>query len=88
MTVGLHHVLVSTGRINVSSSSASAPRTLEHVTSVCGNGSCPTVYKTDRGTLVIQGYAVAGGQVGVELPAGEMLVEIPVDLIKGAIESL
>jgi hypothetical protein len=46
------------------------------------------VYKTDRGTLVIQGYAVAGGQVGVELPAGEMLVEIPVDLIKGAIESL
>ena len=53
---------------------------LEHVTTLCGNGSCPTVYRTNRGTLVIQGYAVAGDQVGVDLPTGELLVEIPVEL--------
>ena len=28
----------------------------------CKNGNCPTVYWTDRGTLVIQGYAVDSEQ--------------------------
>ncbi|MCA2214758.1 hypothetical protein [Jidongwangia harbinensis] len=58
--------------------------TLEHVTTLCGAGTCPTVYKTNRGTLVVQGYAVTGDQVGVDLPDGELLVEIPVGLIEQA----
>jgi hypothetical protein len=51
------------------------------VTSVCGNGSCPTVYKTDRGTYVVQGYTVTPQTAGIEVPNGEQLVEIPADLL-------
>jgi hypothetical protein len=58
---------------------------LELVTTLCGGGSCPTVYRTNRGTLVVQGYAV--GDAGVDLPAGELLVEIPADLLAAAAEA-
>ena len=57
---------------------------VEHLATVCGNGGCPTVYRTNRGTLVVQGYPVEGADVGVDLPAGELLVEIPVDLLEQA----
>jgi hypothetical protein len=57
---------------------------LEQVVTLCGVGSCPTVYKTNRGTLIIQGYSVAGKDAGVDLPDGEMLVEIPVELLAQA----
>lgn len=60
-----------------------APK-LTLVTSLCGNGSCPTVYETDRGTLIVQGYTVTAGQVGLDLPANEQLVEIPADLLSAA----
>jgi hypothetical protein len=63
---------------------AKPPLALEHLTTVCGSGSCPTVYRTNRGTLVVQGYAVTGSDVDVDLPAGELLVEIPVDLFEQA----
>jgi hypothetical protein len=68
----------------VTDTTADAALALEHVTTLCGNGSCPTVYKTNRGTLVIQGYAVTGDQAGVELSAGELLVEIPAELLRTA----
>lgn len=57
-----------------------APK-LTLVTSLCGNGSCPTVYRTDRGTLLVQGYAIPADQVSLDLPPGEQLVEIPADLL-------
>lgn len=49
----------------------------------CEGGTCPTVYKTDRGTLVVQGAAVADPEAlsSVDLPAHETLVEVPVDLL-------
>jgi hypothetical protein len=47
------------------------------VISLCGNGSCPTVYSTDRDTVLVQGSAVSGFSV----PAGELVVEIPRDLL-------
>ncbi len=72
----------------MSQPSAQEPLALEHVATLCGNGTCPTVYKTNRGTLVIQGYAVTVEQVGIDVPAGELLVEIPVDLIKGAADAM
>jgi hypothetical protein len=54
---------------------------LEIIDSYCGNGSCPTVYRTDRGTFVVQGFAVSPSRAGLDVPDGEMLVEIPAELV-------
>ena len=51
------------------------------VAGVCAGGDCPTIYKSDRGTLVLQGYTFDPAAAGAELPAGEQMVEIPVELI-------
>jgi hypothetical protein len=48
----------------------------------CVGGDCPTVYATDRGTLVVQGATVTDAE-GVSVPAGETLVEVPADLLLG-----
>jgi hypothetical protein len=62
---------------------------LEHIlTRGCKDGNCPTMYRTNRGTFVVQGYAVAADQAGVELPDGELLVEIPLELLAGVIRIL
>jgi hypothetical protein len=64
--------------------SATLPKSdLQVVASSCNAGSCPTIYRTDRGTLVVQGYVVTGA-TGVELSDGEMLVEIPAELLAEA----
>jgi hypothetical protein len=57
------------------------------VTTLCGGGSCPTVYRTDRGTLVVQGYTVTPDNVNIDLPAGEQLVEIPAELLAAAMQA-
>ena len=52
--------------------------------STCPNGRiCPTVYKTDRDTLIIQGYKIldADERAALGLPAGEDAVEIPRSLL-------
>ena len=55
----------------------------------CKNGNCPTVYRTDRGTLVVQGYAVDSNEAeGLTIPAGESLVEIPLDVLQDAARAL
>ena len=54
----------------------------------CASGSCPTVYSTNRGTVLVQGYTVsadAAAGAGVTLPEGEQLVEIPADLLAQAL---
>ncbi|MFE9659718.1 hypothetical protein [Streptomyces sp. NPDC005955] len=51
--------------------------------SECEDGECPTIYATDRGTLAVQGRLVADH--GLEIPAQEALVEIPVELIRRAV---
>lgn len=50
------------------------------------NGSCPAVYETDRGTLVVQGYKVTDSEALAALrerglPDHEDAVEIPVGLL-------
>jgi hypothetical protein len=65
--------------------SAEPPLTL--VTRICGGGSCPTVYRTDRDTYVVQGYVVTAEVAGVDLPAGEQLVEIPRELLAEALRA-
>ncbi|MEU4690333.1 hypothetical protein [Actinoplanes sp. NPDC023714] len=57
------------------------------VTSLCGTGSCPTVYRTDRGTLVVQGYTISPQSAGIDVPTGEQLVEIPADLLAAAVRA-
>ncbi|MFB7127621.1 MULTISPECIES: hypothetical protein [unclassified Kitasatospora] len=49
----------------------------------CDEGECPTLYLTDRGTLAVQGELVTGH--GLQIPAHEMLVEVPVELIRKAV---
>lgn len=48
-------------------------------------GSCPSVYRTDRGTYVIQGYLLTDPEARAELRdvlAGEEAVEVPAELIE------
>ncbi|MGW4944211.1 hypothetical protein ACWEOZ_21795 [Actinoplanes sp. NPDC004185] len=61
---------------------------LRAVANVCTAGSCPTVYTSGSGTLVVQGYAVSAERAGVELPDGEILVEIPLALLTEAARNL
>jgi hypothetical protein len=48
----------------------------------CKGGSCPTIYKTDGGNIIVQGYVVTE-QTGVDVPDGETLVELPKDFVEG-----
>jgi hypothetical protein len=49
----------------------------------CAGGTCPTIYRTTRDTLVVQGTVVDPESVDVELGPGELLVEIPESLLAG-----
>lgn len=52
----------------------SVPRPL---ITLCGGGSCPTVYVTGSDTLLVQGKAATG----ITVADGELLVEIPRELL-------
>jgi hypothetical protein len=48
----------------------------------CSDSDCPTVYRTDRGSFVIQGNTLSAGDIeSVKLGAGEGAVEIPEQLL-------
>ena len=68
--------------------SAAATLNLRTISAYCATGTCPTVYDSGRGTIVVQGYTLAGNHAGVTLPDGEQLVEIPVELLMNAARSL
>jgi hypothetical protein len=59
--------------------------TAMHLTKLdgCQGNSCPAIYATDRGTLVVQGDLVTDPQALVDAnpSAGETLVEIPRELL-------
>jgi hypothetical protein len=67
---------------------ATAGLRLTAIASQCGTGTCPTVYHTDRQTLVVQGYVVDGENAGVEVPDGEHLVEIPIEVLLAAADKI
>jgi hypothetical protein len=52
----------------------------------CSGKHCPAVYRTDRGSLVVQGYRVADA-VSIDIPDNETIVEIPSDLIKKLVKA-
>ncbi|MEU6720213.1 hypothetical protein ABZ897_52920 [Nonomuraea sp. NPDC046802] len=48
------------------------------------NGGSPTLYATDRGTLVVRGYCITDQQALADLgevPPGETDIEIPLELL-------
>ena len=59
------------------------------LTRLAGNcpdrSTCPTIYATDRGTVVVQGSTLLPAEVSqLGLPAGESAVEIPASLLEEA----
>ncbi len=63
---------------------------LTAVANRCTSGNCPTVYAASgaEGTIVVQGYSLSTEDAGVNVPAGEALVRIPVDLLLEAARNL
>jgi hypothetical protein len=49
----------------------------------CRNGDCPTVYRTSRGTIAVQGDRLAH-----PTPDHEAIVEIPVEVLLEAVRAL
>jgi hypothetical protein len=49
----------------------------------CKDGDCPTVYRTDRGTVAVQGY-----RLDHTTPDAEAVVEIPAELLVEAVRAL
>jgi hypothetical protein len=49
----------------------------------CKDGDCPAVYRTDRGTVAVQGYRVPHAA-----PEDEAIVEIPAELLVEAMRAL
>lgn len=49
----------------------------------CKDGDCPTVYRTDRDTIAVQ-----GSRVDHPAPDGEAIVEIPAGLLAKAVRAL
>lgn len=49
----------------------------------CDDGTCPAIYATDRGTVVVQGSRVTDPDAlaTMNLPAHETAVEVPVSLL-------
>lgn len=52
----------------------------------CWGGDCPTIYRTERDTLVVQGYRLTEPH-NIDLPEGEDMVEIPSALIEELVRS-
>lgn len=54
----------------------------------CMDGDCPKLYETDRGTFVVQGFAVddEAALATLQLPSGETAVEVPRALLLGLLD--
>ncbi len=49
----------------------------------CKDGDCPAIYRTDRGTVAVQ-----GDRLTHPTPEGEAIVEIPTELLAEAVRAL
>lgn len=51
----------------------------------CGEGRCPSIYETDRDTILIIGKRIDSAEnlPLAKIAPNETLIEIPVDLIRG-----
>ncbi|MCP2334813.1 hypothetical protein [Actinomadura rupiterrae] len=57
---------------------------LTRIAGTCNRDDCPTLYRTNRGTLAIQGDHLSGRRT----PDGEAIVEIPEELLREAVRAL
>ena len=49
----------------------------------CHGGNCPTIYKTDRGTVAVRGNLINPSELtGISVPSHEAVVEIPLGLVR------
>ncbi|GAA2635240.1 hypothetical protein [Paractinoplanes durhamensis] len=86
-TGSAHQLMVSASVVNAFLSEP-GPR-LRPIANRCTASSCPTVYlDADSGTLVVQGFDVPRDQEGVDVPQGESLVRVPIELLVEAMTSL
>ncbi|GAA0916415.1 hypothetical protein [Nonomuraea longicatena] len=48
------------------------------------NNTCPTLFTTDRGTVIVQGYVVVDPEAlsQMDIPEGETCVEVPMALLE------
>jgi hypothetical protein len=49
----------------------------------CKDGDCPAVYRTDQGTIAVQGY-----RLNHMTPEGEAIVELTAELLAEAVRAL
>ncbi|HYN96386.1 MAG TPA: hypothetical protein VES42_21305 [Pilimelia sp.] len=51
---------------------------------------CPSLYKTDRDTFVVQGWRVTDAEAlaQLDIPAHETVVEVPTDVLAEIVKSL
>ena len=54
-------------------------------TAQSGDANCPSLYRTDRGTYVVQGWRVSDPEAlgQLDVPGHETVVEVPVDVLDG-----
>jgi len=58
-------------------------------TSNCAGKHCPTIYKTDRGSFVVQGNSIGSSELpGVLIADHEGAVEIPEALVRDLVSKL
>lgn len=57
---------------------------LARIAGTCPDGNtCPTFYKTDRGTVVVQGNRLPDAELAeMNLPEGEIALEVPEALLE------
>lgn len=60
-----------------------APELVKLTGGNCGNGDCPTIYATDRGSIAVQGY-----RLDRAAPESEAIVEIPREILLEAARAL
>lgn len=54
----------------------------------CSGGHCPTIYKKDDETYLIQGYCADDFFSEGFVPEGEAVVSIPASMVRGLLENL
>jgi hypothetical protein len=57
---------------------------LTKIAGECNDGPCPTIYRSDRRTAGVQGYALQGP----DTPDGEAVVEVPIRVLLEAARAL
>jgi hypothetical protein len=70
------------------STQPSSSPSLRTVANLCGSGACPTIFENGPETLLVQGFVVAPEHAGLDIPEGEMLVQIPKELLMEALRNL